>query len=285
VRRTTPSARGSVPHPTRAELTRLIDLVRTKLGISFSEQKRGLIVARLGHLLEDRGIPSYARLLESVESGFGPATYDDLADVLSTNHTFFFREPAHFEFLGKRVLADLGPRLGGPQPVIRIWSAACSTGEEPWSIAITLRQYLGLRAERTSVGILATDVSQRVLDVAGRGRYTGEKLAGLSLGLRRQWFRKEGDGTWEVRETLREDVVFRRLNLLSKLHFKVQFDVVFCRNVMIYFDEPTRTGLLHAIYDVVRPGGYLFVGLAESLAATRHPFRYVRPGIFQREVR
>ncbi len=279
-----PGARGTVARPTTAEFLRLAELVKSKLGISFTEKKRELVVSRLKHFLSEQQVATYTQLVDSVESGRGPVTLDDLANILSTNHTYFFREPAHFDFLRSRVLVDLETRLRGPQPMIRIWSAACSTGEEPWSIAIALRQYLGLRIDRTSIGILATDVSTRVLAAAERGRYSEERLSAISPNLRRPWFEDNGDGTWDVREHLRSDVVFRRFNLLSKFDFRIQFDAVFCRNVMIYFDEATRTELMRAIHAVVQPGGWLFVGLAESLAATTHPFQFVRPGIFRKAV-
>ena len=277
-------AEGTVARPTAAEFRRLAELVKSKLGISFTEKKRELVVSRLKHFLTGQQVATYTQLVDSVESGHGPVTLEDLANILSTNHTYFFREPAHFEFLRSRVLFELEPRLRGPQPMIRIWSAACSSGEEPWSIAIALRQYLGLRIERTSIGILATDISTRVLAAAERGRYSEERLSAMPPNFRRSWFEDNGDGTWDVRENLRSDVVFRQMNLLSKFDFRVQFDVVFCRNVMIYFDEATRTELLRAIYAVIRPGGWLFIGLAESLAATSHSFQHVRPGIFRRQV-
>lgn len=276
-------AHRAVARPTSAEFRRLAAFVKLKLGISFTEAKRELVVSRLKHFLLKQQVSTYTQLVDSVELGRGPVTLEDLADILSTNHTYFFREPDHFDFLRSRVLVDLESRLRGPQPAIRIWSAACSTGEEPWSVAITLRQYLGPRVDVTSIGILATDISPRVLAVAERGRYSEERLAAVPRNLRRAWFEDNGDGTWDVLEALRSDVVFQRRNLLSKFDFRIQFDAVFCRNVMIYFDEATRSQLLRAMHAVIRPGGWLFVGLAESLSATPHPFQYVRPGIFRRQ--
>ena len=205
-------------------------------------------------------------------------------DCITTNKTDFFREPQHFDFLAKEILPKVD-KLCGPRDPLRIWSAASSTGEEPYTIAIILmenRQYW----QQRGVQILASDLSTQVLEHGRRGVYTMERAAHIPRPLLVRYFQR-GRNRWEghvrIRRELREMVEFRRLNLMDPFEFDRPFHIVFCRNVMIYFDKPTQERLVNKFHDCLVPGGYLFVGHSESLTGIRHRLAFVRPAVYRRE--
>jgi chemotaxis protein methyltransferase CheR len=242
-------------------------------GIRLPEGKEGLVRSRLGKRLRARGLASYGDYLALVRQPGG----DELAemvDALTTNKTDFFREPAHFDFLRQRVLPKLG---NGP---LRLWSAGCSTGEEPYTLAMVLRDSLGDLARR-DVKILATDISRRVLAHAKAGVYADGPMDGVPAEVRRRHFVRVADG-WEVAPALRALVTFAPLNLMGAWPMRGPFQAIFCRNVMIYFDRPTQQALVRRYYELLAPGGYLFVGHSESLSALDHAFTYVQPAVYQR---
>jgi chemotaxis protein methyltransferase CheR len=202
-------------------------------------------------------------------------------DVISTNVTSFFREVEHFEFLGGKLAEWI--RQGKKK--LRIWSAASSTGEEPYSIVMTV---LAASIEKKfDFRLLATDISTRALVEASNGCYPESIMTGVPDSFRKRFFSKSNRDNglfYEVRETLKNHIVFRRLNL-SKPPFpmKGQLDVVFCRNVMIYFNDETRSRLLSEIYRLLNPEGYLITGHAESLASIKTPFKCVKPSIYMKQ--
>jgi len=202
---------------------------------------------------------------------------------LSTNLTKFFREGQHFECLRARLLPSLlDTRRRRRDPRIRAWSAGCSSGEEAYSIAITLLE--SVQGEgRWDIKVLATDVSTSMLDVARKGIYDAGRVEPIPLPLRYKYLvRKRGDGpeTYEVGEALRRVVILQYLNLMKDWPIKTPLDFIFCRNVMIYFDKPTQSRLIHRFYDLMAPGGVLFTGHSESLTGIEHKFRYVQPTIY-----
>jgi chemotaxis protein methyltransferase CheR len=193
---------------------------------------------------------------------------------LTTNHTSFYREPNHFEFLAAEILPKFRPGSD-----LRIWSAACSTGEEPYSIVCAVAthwngQVRGLR-------VLATDISTRVLEKAKLGRYPEASLQHAPPGWRSCFSRSAGDGMLEVRRDYASLVDFRRINLIEPISFADKFHLIFCRNVMIYFDKATQQGLVERLAAHLEPGGHLFVGHSESLAGIEHRLAYLRPAIYR----
>ena len=251
--------------------------------ISLGPEKRELVSARLGKRLRATNLPSlgeYCQLLQS------PAAGDELGnliDAISTNHTFFFRESVHFDFLRDAIVPEMSARARTERwPALRIWSAACSTGEEPYSIAMTLAQAL----TQWPWHVEATDISRRVLAKASAGIYEEETVAKVSPVLSRTFFQRgfgPQEGKYRVKAALRDRVTFRHLNLLEgEPPFTEPFHTIFCRNVMIYFDRPTQEELVARLARRLVPGGYLLVGHSESLSHIKHPLRMVRPATYQK---
>ncbi len=253
-------------------------IVYEQSGIALGENKEALVSARVGKRMRALGYEDIKQYLKHVLDDSSGQELVHLLDSISTNVTSFFREPDHFDFLGK-VLADWASR---GQRRFRMWSAACSTGEEPYSMAITALDS-GICAT-ADVKILATDISTRVLESSQQGEYDSRKLDGMNSVLKERHFDKVkmGEETiYRVKEPLKRLVVFKRLNLsVTPFPMRGPLDVVFCRNVMIYFDNVVRRRLLEELYRLLRPDGYLMVGHAESLTGIVSQFRGIRPSVY-----
>lgn len=259
------------------------NLVYERSRINLSRDKRELVSARLGKRLRAmklRTVTEYCRLLKA------PGSEPELAhliDAISTNHTFFFRENSHFDFLRQTVVAEMKARAAKERwPRLHVWSAACSSGEEPYSIAMTLTEAL----TGWPWHVQATDISHRVLEKARAGIYrdeTIERLPGITVQTHFQRGFGPQDGNYRIKAALRSQVTFRQLNLLDgEPPFNEPFHVIFCRNVMIYFDRPTQEELVNKLVRRLVPGGYLFVGHAESLTGIHHRLQTVKPAIYRR---
>jgi len=245
-------------------------------GIDLNESKRDLVRSRLTRRLRELGQSSIGEYVAFVQSDAGRDELVEMVDVLTTNKTSFFREERHFDFLRQW----LSERAGADGPTI--WSAGCSTGEEPYTLAMLLHEALGTR--KGSPGrILATDISGRALRKATEGVYERSLVEAIPGALRHRWL-KAGPrpDTYTVAPELRRIVRFGRLNLMGDWPMRGPFDAIFCRNVMIYFDGPTRERLVERFTGLLAPGGYLFVGHAESLSSLTHGLRYVLPAVYQR---
>ena len=239
----------------------LRDLIRDRFGIWYDDQKRFLLLSRLSTRLAKRGIETYGAYAQFLR--YGPRREDewsDLASVLSNNETYFFRERAQLKALASKILDEFLKR----SPRVRLWSAACSSGEEPYSLAMTLLETGKLSDAMLS--IRATDVSPRVLDLAGAAFYRALSFRATEPAMIQRWFRPQGDG-FVVDERIKRLVSFGRLNLLDEQAVAGEgpFDAIFCRNVLIYFDRPTQKRVVESFAKALRPGGYLFLGHAESL--------------------
>lgn len=258
-----------------AHFTRIATLLHEHAGIRLREGKEGLVRARLAKRLRALGLTDFDAYLAHVESERSRAEFTEMVDALTTNKTSFFREHAHFAVLRDDVL----PASPGP---VRLWSAGCSSGEEAYTLAMVLHEALGTAAA-AQARILATDISHRVLAVAKAGRYPAETLADVPPSLRQQYWRAiDGDARYEAGPALRQVVQFGRLNLMAPWPMRGPFDAIFCRNVMIYFDKDTQQRLVERYRQLLRPGGYLFVGHSESLTGLAHQFRYVQPAVYAR---
>lgn len=255
-------------------------LVYQQVGISLSENKQSLIVSRLSKRVRDLELPSYQAYYDFVVGGTDPDELTKLLDMISTNKTDFFREPGHFDFLREKII----PTLANEQ-AIRIWCSASSTGEEPYTIAMTLWDAISQPAQ-WDCQILASDISTRVLEKAAKGIYEDERVQSLPSDLvRRHFLRGKGEqqGFLKIKLPLLNMVSFRRINLMDEAFpIRNPLDVIFCRNVMIYFDRPTQAKLMTKFYRYLKPGGYLFIGHSESLQWIEHPFAYVAPTIYQK---
>ncbi len=262
------------------EFETLVHFVRENFGINL-DQKRILVEGRLGLHLTEAGYSSYQEYLNRVFADPTGAEVSNLVTRLTTNHTFFMREENHFRFLRQVVLPALAasPR----DKDIRIWSAGCSSGEEPFTIAMTLHDHFGFAKEQWDTRILATDISSRALDMARKARYPATAMDQVPPSWLIRYFRRTSETEYEVIEGLREEVIFRSLNLVQGVFpFRKRFHVIFCRNVMIYFDRKTRNELIRKLYQVTEPGGYLFIGHAETLDRDECGYKYVQPAIYRR---
>jgi chemotaxis protein methyltransferase CheR len=253
-------------------------VVYEKAGISLSEKKRSLIRGRIGKRMRALKISDFGSYLDRVEGDPTGAELTELLDAISTNVTRFFRESEHFDFLADTVRE--WSRAG--QRKFRFWSAACSTGEEPYTMAMVLDDSLGDR--NADWRILATDISTRVLKTATQATYAEKKLQKVPQELRRRHFRRdtgEDATTHTVQPRIRNRVLFRRLNLASPpFPMNGPHDIIFARNVMIYFDNDVRRRLLDEVHRLLRPDGYLIVGHAESLTGSLGNFKAVQPSIY-----
>jgi chemotaxis protein methyltransferase CheR len=257
------------------------DLVYERSGINLVPGKESLVSARIGKRLRELGIADHDSYLQRVLDDATGQEITALLDLISTNVTSFYRESDHFELLEQAV----SDRLRTGQTRLRVWSAACSSGEEPYCIAITLLETLRKRNLRgIDAQVLATDLSTRVLEAGRRGRYEPQKVEPVPKGVRQRYFARcrVGDHEgYEVVDGLKRMVAFRRLNL-SQPPFPMRgpFDVVFCRNVMIYFDNQVRARLLREMERLLAPGGLLMVGHSESLTGHLCNLQAVRPSVY-----
>jgi chemotaxis protein methyltransferase CheR len=271
----------AAPAIAEAELSaeQFAEISRTMYGVAGIQLRPGkelLVRSRLAKRLRALGIASYDAYLAHVAGDGSGRELSEMVDALTTNKTNFFREPAHFDYLRARVLPTLP--AGGP---VRIWSAGCSTGEEPYTLAMVLREALP-DLDRRDARVLATDISGRVLVQARAGRYGDAATAEVPPELLRRHFRRTVDGAWEAGSGLRALVAFARLNLMDVWPMRGPFQAIFCRNVMIYFDKPTQQRLVARFHDLLAPGGHLFVGHSESLSGIAHGFTYVQPAVYRR---
>jgi chemotaxis protein methyltransferase CheR len=297
-------SRGAVLHARDYEQIRT--LAYSYCGIDLRGGKEELVKARLGKKLAQLGLQTYREYCDLVVRDRSGESLAGMIDALTTNHTNFFREPQHFAFL-RALLVDNARRGLAP---MRVWSAACATGEEPYSIAFTMADAAGSDAlvsagtgeftdTRRAKGftptarwgtlpagsVLATDISTQALAKASAGTYREERFQGIAVAsMRRYLLRGEGKsrGLFKVRPEIRSMIEFRRLNLMEAPSGVGHFQVIFCRNVMIYFDQPTQEALIARLVEHLHPGGHLFIGHSESLNGMRHALEYVQPATYRK---
>ena len=263
-------------------------LVFEQTGISLGEKKKELVKSRLGKRLRVTGIPTfkdYYDYVTSAVSGSGEELVK-LIDAISTNKTSFFRENEHFIFLKETVIPEIldnSKKLGKKK--IRVWSAGCSSGEEPYTMAIVFHENIKNIAV-WDLKILATDISTRMLENASAGVYRMETIQDVPLALRRAHFQSGSatmTGLCKVKKHLRDLITFRRLNLMMPAYpFKGLFDFIFCRNVIIYFNKKTQEELIMKYSRYLKPGGYLFLGHSEGLSGNSSGFKYIKPAVYQK---
>jgi chemotaxis protein methyltransferase CheR len=244
-------------------------LLRKRAGIVLSGDKMYLLESRLAPLARKEGLPSIDDLIHVIRARREERLIGQLVDVMTTNETFFFRDKTPFDHLKNAILPVLGQARKGNR--IRIWCAACSTGQEPYSIAMMLDQDPSLTGG-VPVEIVATDISERCLERARQGLFTQfEVQRGLPIQMLMHYFTQQDDH-WRISERMRQMVTFRKLNLIDPTYNLGKFDVVVCRNVLIYFDGPTKVDVLNRIAGVVNPGSFLMMGAAESLVGSSQAF-------------
>lgn len=253
-------------------------IVYQQCGISLKSGKEALVRARLMKRLRALKIASVRDYMKLISSEKGKTEIGILIDVMTTNKTSFFRESAHFDYLAQEILPDLNQRR------LRFWSAACSSGEEPYTMAMVLRENIR-DIDRKDVLILSTDISNEMIAIAQQGLYSQERMAGIPRPLIPKYFERIVDGSgkrYRVGPELRKLIRLAPLNLMQPWPMKGPFNVIFCRNVMIYFDRPTQQRLINRFWDLLEPGGFLFVGHSEGLSGIRHEFQYMKPATYRK---
>jgi len=265
---------------TDSEFQQFRKLLYEESGIALSKEKKTLLISRLSKRLRRLELNSFQEYYDFVQGDQGSEEFIQMLDLLSTNKTDFFREPKHFKFLEDQVLP--GRRQ---EKTLAIWSAAASSGEEPYSIAMTLCD--GVRSpSQWKFKILASDLSTRMLAQASSGIYKKDRVRNLSKPLLKRHFlegKRGSEGKVKVKSHLSDMISYRRINLMDeRFPIKTPLDVIFCRNVMIYFDHPTMAGLITKFHRYLKPGGYLFIGHSESLHWMDHPFEAVAPTIYRK---
>lgn len=257
-------------------------LVKQHTGISLSDAKKNMVYSRLSRRLRASGINSFNEYINIIQSSDSPE-FNHFINAITTNLTSFFRENHHFDYLQKQVIPELMQR-NARQRSIRAWSCACSTGEEPYSIAMAVQESLP-PGQTWDVRIVATDLDSNVIAKATSGTYESERIASLTQERKRRWFMKgkgSKEGLVRIRPELQEYIEFRQLNLLHDLPFDEEFDFVFCRNVVIYFDKDTQKILFDRIADVMKEDSCLFIGHSESLFKVTDRFRLLGQTIYRK---
>jgi len=253
-------------------------IVYDKSGINISERKVALVSSRTRKRMRKLNINDYETYFDYLSNDESGQELVKFLDVISTNVTHFFREKEHFDFLA----SIFRKRINNGQRKFRYWSAACSSGEEPYSMAITLLETI--EEESLDIKILGTDISTEVLANAMNGKYKEKKVSDLNKQLLNKYFvkeREEGEIYYRVKGQLKKLIVLRRMNLSNFPYpLTTPLDMIFCRNVMIYFDQNHRKKLLKELYRLLKPGGYLITGHSESITGLQNNFEVVRPSIY-----
>lgn len=259
-------------------------LIYEKSGISLNNGKQELVRTRLSKRLRNLNINTFKEYyrLVSEQSNNNELLY--MLDAISTNQTSFFREPGHFTFLNETALPHiLKEKVKARDKTFRIWSAGCSTGEEPCSIAITLFEFIENHPEY-DIKILATDISIEVLNIAKKGIYEKSKFENVPIFTLKKYFlrgEKKWTGHYKFKPEPSRIIHFKHFNLMENhFPFSSLFDIIFCRNVMIYFDKETQEALVSKYYSILKQGCYFFIGHSESLTGIKHQFKYVQPTIY-----
>ena len=259
------------------DFNKLVQFIHGHYGIDLS-QKRQLVTSRLSSLLSQKGYHDFGPFVSDLLKKQDPADMELVLNRLTTNYTFFMREKEHLDLFCKQIIPDIVQRHQRDK-TLAIWSAGCSTGEEPYNITMFLFDYLGAQASQWDTRLLATDISNRAMTAAKKGVY--ELPDTIPPEWKKKYFVSQPGGQYQVTKQVRDNVIFQPFNLMDPIRFRRKFDVIFCRNVMIYFDQPTKDALVRRFYDATVPGGYLLISKSENLSANM-PYRRLAPSTFQK---
>ncbi len=270
----------------RKDFLRIKDVIYKHCGINLVDGKQALVTTRLGKRL--RTLKNFKSISEYVDYVLSPENkkeFSAMVDAISTNLTCFFREKQHLDYMVKTALPSLMKRKRSKNDKrIRIWSAGCSSGEEPYSLAISLLEHVPAN-ENWDIKILASDVSTRMLERAQAGSYDKSQVENVPLPIKNKYFTTnviENEKVFQVTKTLQNIIRFRYLNLMEPWPFHGPFDFIYCRNVMIYFDKPTQENLVSRYWNLLDDKGILFIGHSESLSGIKSKFSYVIPAAYSK---
>ena len=261
------------------DFARIAKLVKTHAGIQLTDRKRELVYGRLARRLRTLGLHDFSHYCDLVEEDDADAERRVMINAITTNLTSFFRESHHFDFLGGTALPELAKRATTRR--LRIWSAGCSTGEEAYSIAMTMRKSIRDLAD-WDARILATDIDTDVVATGAAGRYPAKRVESVPSDLRRQFVRDLDGETVEMADAIKSLIAFKQLNLFDPWPMKGPFDVIFCRNVVIYFDKETQRQLFCRFAEILKPDGWVFIGHSESMFQVCDRFHHIGRTIYRR---
>lgn len=264
---------------TDQEFRDLTTYVHQHYGIDLSK-KRVLIEGRMSNMLTSHGMTTFRQYMDFLFADKSGQEMTQLLNKLTTNYTYFRRETEHFDYLMSTVLPYFEQTR--TSHVLQIWSAGCSSGQEPYTMAMHISDYFGSRKPSWDTVILASDISENAMGKAKQAIYTAEEIKDVPPGWRSKYFVDLHNGSYQVTEAIRNEVVFRKINLMEPFQFKKPFDLIFCRNVMIYFDSPTKDRLVNKFYDWTADTGYLFIGHSESINREATRYTYLQPAIYQK---
>jgi len=250
-----------MPEISDRDFKQLVAFIKARYGINL-EGKKFIVQSRLSNYMQDCGFRDFSDYLTVVFCDNSGREVANLINRLTTNHTYFMREPEHFAHFMDVFLPLAEKRIADHD--LRIWSAGCSFGNEPYNLAMCLDQYFGFRRREWDLQILATDISFNALRSAAKGVFGEQALKNVPNGWREKYFRRLNNGLYQVTDDLRSNVVFKYHNLMEPISFKKRFDLILCRNVMIYFDDSTKSALCKRFFDATEDGGYLYIGHAET---------------------
>lgn len=264
---------------TDQEFKDLVTFVHKNYGIDLSK-KRILIEGRMSNILIGHGFTTFRQYMDFLFADKTGNEVTTLINKLTTNYTFFLRETEHYDYMKSTVLPAF--ERTRPSKTLYLWSAGCSSGQEAYTMAMTIDEYFGMHKSEWNTQILASDISMNVLEKAKNAIYTSDEIKDIPPLWRQKYFKDLNNGSFQVIEKIRKEVVFKVINLMEPFKFKHPFDLIFCRNVMIYFDGPTKKNLVDKYYDFTAEQGYLFIGHSESVAKDTTRYSYVQPAIYQK---
>ena len=264
------------------EFRQFADFVKTNYGIHFKNEKKTLVAGRLNNVIASMNMNSLTEYMQYVAADKTGQAASAMLDKITTNYTFFMRESAHFYYFRDKVLPYLSKTISDKD--LRIWSAACSTGEEPYTLAMFIDEFFGHEKAAWDTKILATDISTGVLAIAKSGIYSKDKVAELPAAWKQRYFREYDAENYILVDRLKNEVIFNNFNLMEPtLPFRRKMHVIFLRNVMIYFDNETKEKLVDRLYDITEPGGFLFIGHSEGLNRETTRYKYIMPAVYRKE--
>jgi chemotaxis protein methyltransferase CheR len=267
---------------TDKEFKQLAQYIQSNYGIHLKEEKRTLVTGRLHNVLLENNCRSFTEYINLLQSDKTGESVTKLINKITTNHTFFMRESDHFNYFRDKVLPFLEKKVTDKD--LRIWSAGCSSGEEPSTLAMIIDDYFSKEKMWWDTKVLATDISDQILEKARSGKYANEQLASLPNNFRTNYFKKLNNENSVLIDKIRSEIIYRKFNLMEEVFpFKKRFHVIFCRNVMIYFDNKTKMELVNKFYELTEPGGFLFIGHSESLNRDQTRYKYILPAVYRKE--
>jgi chemotaxis protein methyltransferase CheR len=260
----------------------LTQYIKANYGINLKEEKQQMVAGRLQKVLQEHGFTSFTEYNNYIMKDKTGKAAAILINHITTNHTFFMREAEHFNYFRETVLPYLHNTVKDKD--LRIWCAGCSTGEEPYTLAMLIDEYLGQEKKFWDSKILATDLSSRVLEKASKGEYNNDEMANLPKPWKINYVKPINKEKSIIVNKIKNEVIFRKFNLMEpKFPFKRKLHAIFCRNVMIYFDTATRNELINKFYDSLEYGGYLFIGHSETINRDETKFKYIKPAVYRKE--